>query len=527
MLTPDTLLQNRYRIKHMLGKGGEGAVYFAIDEQLNTEVALKECVIIDNRLLRQFERVANMLGSLDHPALPKVYGHFSENNTQFLVMEYIAGDDLLETRAKRGSAFSPDEVLEWADQLLDALEYLHSQHPPIIHRDIKPQNIKLTEKGKVILLDFGLSKHDASSVGLGTLGYAPLEQILGKGTNARSDLYSLAATLYHLMTGLQAASAWVRHHEPPDRLRPANVVNPTISTTIADILNRALSLDREGRPESASAMRKLLLNVRKQEGTSRREGQARQLVEDLGGVTIEMVEIPAGKFLMGSLLNEEGHGTDEGPQHEVTISQSFYMGKYQVTQAQWRAIARLPKVNADMPPDPSGFKGDKLPVERVSWEHAMEFCERLSRATGKSYRLPTEAEWEYACRAGTTTPFAFGETITPEIVNYDGNYPYGSAKKGEYRGRTVEVGSLGVANEFGLYDMHGNVWEWCADWYSENYYSQSPSTDPTGPNTGSSRVLRGGRWYIYARNCRSAYRYGGTPDSRLSNLGFRLVRTYN
>lgn len=574
MLTPGTSLQNRYRIKHLLGSGGEGAVYFARDERSNIDVALKECIIIDDRLLRQFERVARLLATLEHPALPKVYTHFSENNTQFLVMEYIAGDDLLQTRAKRGSQFSTDEVLEWANQLLDALEYLHSQQPPIIHRDIKPQNIKLAANGKVVLLDFGLSKHDASSVGIGTLSYAPLEQILGQGTDARSDLYSLAASLYQLMTGLQAASAWVRFKEPPDRLRPANKVSAAVSPAIAEILNRALSLDRGQRPASASEMRKLLLDARKPPGfiktslpsfdfetvtldsvgnvTDRRKGQARQLIEDLGGgVTLEMVEIPAGSFLMGSPEREAGRYDHEGPQHKVMISQPFYMGKYPVTQSQWRAVPRILKVNMDLPSDPSTFRGDNLPAEEViweddverwigvldyddnlpaeevSWEEAMEFCARLSKATGKTYRLPTEAEWEYACRAGTTTPFAFGETITPVIVNYDGNYAYASALKGENRQKTTSVGSLGVANGFGLYDMHGNVWEWCMDWYSGNYYSQSPGTDPKGPDTGSARVMRGGSSLYPAHDCRSAFRRGHTPGYRALAFGFRLLRTYD
>ncbi len=585
MLAPDTLLQNRYRIKHLLGKGGEGAVYFARDEQLDIEIALKACVIIEDRLLRQFERVARMLGSLEHSALPKVNGYFNDNNTQFLVMEYIPGDDLLETRAKRGSAFSTNEVLKWADQLLDALEYLHSHQPPIIHRDIKPQNIKLTEEGKVVLLDFGLSKRDASSIGIGTLSYAPLEQLLGKGTDVRSDLYSLAATFYHLMTGLQPANAWVRFNEPPDRLRPANVVNRLVSPAIADVLMQALSLEREGRPASATEMRRLLREAKqpapedqdespqadaenvyevagvasaestlslsdfetvtlnaKGEIINRRTGQARYLIEDIGSVKIEMVEIRAGEFLMGNTDAEaekvrkeyERYGTTaenakrwsewETPQHPVSVS-SFYMGKYQVTQAEWRAVAALAKVKIDLNSDPSRFKGDDLPVEQVSWEEAIEFCERLSKATGKKYRLPTEAEWEYACRAGTTTPFAFGETITAEIVNYAGNYPYASAPKGDYRQKTTPVGSLGAANGFGLYDMHGNVWEWCGDWFSENYYRESTRDDPTGPGTGSDRMLRGGGWGSFARHCRSAFRGRYAPAFRNVDLGFRLVRT--
>jgi formylglycine-generating enzyme required for sulfatase activity len=152
----------------------------------------------------------------------------------------------------------------------------------------------------------------------------------------------------------------------------------------------------------------------------------------------------------------------EKPQHQVTV-QPFSMGKFQVTQVQWKAVATLTKVNRDLKPEPSKFKGDNRPVEQVSWYDAIEFCDRLSRKTGKPYRLPSEAEWEYACRAGTTTPFHFGETITSELANYNANYTYGAGVKGIYREQTTPVGSFGVANSFGLYDMHGQVWEWCAD----------------------------------------------------------------
>lgn len=257
--------------------------------------------------------------------------------------------------------------------------------------------------------------------------------------------------------------------------------------------------------------------------TNRRKGHARYYIEGIGGVGLDIVAIPGGVFTMGSSRHEED------PPHKVNLP-SFYMGKYEVTQAQWRAVSKLSKVNRDLNPDPSSFKGDNLPVEQVTWEAAMEFCARLQRSTGRTYRLPSEAEWEYACRAGTTSEFTFGETITPDRVNYDGNQPYGSAPKGMIRKGTTPVGSLGVANGFGLYDMAGNVAEWCLDIYHDSYENaptngsswDDPSTTFIGYQTD--RVARGGYWYGGAEQCRSARRSHHLFMSHYgSHLGFRVV----
>jgi len=256
---------------------------------------------------------------------------------------------------------------------------------------------------------------------------------------------------------------------------------------------------------------------------SRSRGRAEFFTEDLGnGVVLDMVSIPGGKFLMGSPESEEGRSDDESPQHNVTI-QPFFMGKFPITQRQWRAVAGLDKVNIDLNPDPAKFKGDNLPVERVSWDDAVEFCARLSKKTGKMYRLPSEAEWEYACRAGTTTPFYFGETITTELANYNGNYTYSAAPKGEYRKQTTEVGKF-PANPFGLFDMCGNVWEWCQDEWHENY--NNAPTDGSAwqiENDNQVRLLRGGSWSYFPRNCRSAARYRFVRVYRCNYVGFRVV----
>jgi formylglycine-generating enzyme required for sulfatase activity len=236
--------------------------------------------------------------------------------------------------------------------------------------------------------------------------------------------------------------------------------------------------------------------------------------------TIEMVEIPGGSFVMGSPSGELERFDCEGPQHSVTVSQ-FFMAKYPVTQAQWRAVATTPSVNRILNPDPAGFKGDNRPVEYVSWNDAVEFCDRLAQQTGKPYRLPSEAEWEYACRAGTTTPFHFGDTLSTELANYNG-----SGAKGEYRKETTPVDYFKIANAFGLYDMHGNVYEWCQDHWHENYEG-APTDGSAWENDDGfgRRTVRGGSWFDFPRYCRSAYRFSSTPGDRSDYVGFRVVCT--
>jgi formylglycine-generating enzyme required for sulfatase activity len=224
---------------------------------------------------------------------------------------------------------------------------------------------------------------------------------------------------------------------------------------------------------------------------------------------IDMVFVKGGTFTMGSPSSEADRGGDE-TQHQVTLS-DFSIGKYEVTQKQWQSI---------MGSNPSNFKGDNLPVEQVSWNDVQEFIQKLNQKTGKTYRLPTEAEWEYACRTGTSTPFYTGNNLTTSQANYNGNYPYNNNPKGEYREKTMPVGSF-APNAWGLYDMHGNVWEWCSDWYGD--FSSGSQSNPQGASSGSSRVLRGGSYYDHAQTCRAALCNNGSPDFRFYGRGFRLV----
>jgi eukaryotic-like serine/threonine-protein kinase len=271
MLSAETILQERYRIVRQLGQGGMGAVYEAVDLRLDTIVALKETLFSDERLRKQFEREARLLARLHHQALPRVSDHFNEGDGQFLVMQYIAGDDLFEMLARRSNPFPQHEVLTWADQLCDALDYLHTQDPQIIHRDIKPQNLKLTSRGQIVLLDFGLAKGSAGQMSVVTTSasifgytpnYAPLEQVQGLGTDPRSDIYSLAATLYHLLTNVKPPDALSRAasivNGLPDPLEPAHRVSPQISAPVASVLGRGMAQKRSDRYPSAVAMRTAL-----------------------------------------------------------------------------------------------------------------------------------------------------------------------------------------------------------------------------------------------------------------------------
>ena len=255
----------------------------------------------------------------------------------------------------------------------------------------------------------------------------------------------------------------------------------------------------------------------------RERKQARYFAEKLGdAIALDMILVPGNTFIMGSPETELDR-SDIETQHEVTVS-TFFMGRYPVTQAQWRFVAELPQVKQNLNPNPSHFTGADRPVERVSWYDAVEFCDRLSIYTRQDYRLPSEAEWEYACRAGTTIPFYFGRTLTTDLANYDGNYTYADGSKGEYRQETTPVDQFGIANAFGLCDMHGNVWEWCEDYWHGSY--EGAPIDGSAwlsekENVG--RVMRGGSWSSNPMYCRSASRYLETPDLAVNSFGFRVV----
>jgi formylglycine-generating enzyme required for sulfatase activity len=554
--TPGQRLKDgKYTIEELLGFGGFGVTYRAREHSSGQLIAIKTLNALQQNkpnfaaIQEKFVNEAMCLASCRHPHIVKVYPQlFQQDGLWCMVMEYIEGHDLASYLEDRG-VLSEEEALRIIRQVGEALTYVHNQG--FLHRDVKPANIIL-RRGSLdaVLIDFGLAREFVpgrvrSLTNHKTEGFAPIEQYERRGDfGAYTDVYALAATLYNVLTDKSPPPANFRK-EFNVPLVPPKQHNPQISDRVNDAILKGMALEPKDRPQSVQEWLELfsspqlpifrfeVVTVDRQGKISKRsQHQAQYFVEDLGkGVKLEMVAIPGGTFLMGSPQTEEGHRDWESPQHKVTLL-PFYIGKYPVTQAQWQAVAALRPVNESLNPDPSEFKGANRPVEHVSWYEAVEFCSRLSRRTGREYCLPSEAQWEYACRAGTTTPFYFGETITPDLANYRGNYTYAAASKSIYGEQTTDVGTF-PPNPFGLYDMHGNVWEWCTDHWHENYQGAPPDGRAWNDNNNQycwndnddqDRLMRGGSWYVIPTSCRSACRYSHAPGDRQAfNIGFRIV----
>lgn len=512
--------------------------------------------------------------------IPSILAYFEENYIPYLVQEYINGQDLQQVVESQGP-FSENQVRSLLLELLPVLQTIHDQG--VIHRDLKPAHImRQHSDGKLILVGFCVSKQinlsrlqQTDSVRENT-SYAPPEVFAVDKARPGSDLYSLGATCVHLLTGvaphalpIQGGEVWVDHWQQhlsqplSAELRP--ILEKLLQTDLAERYTSALEVLREVRgitqgislplPQVPSAQASQTASsspsFRPQPKTQRPQQikpkpslpvfQAEvaqvdangQLInhqnldisyiqEDLGkGVTLEVVHIPAGRFSMGSPPNEQHRQQTESPQHIVTIPE-FYLGRYPVTQAQWRLVAALPAVKREIDAMPSTFTGDNRPVEGVSWFDVVEFCNRLSQLTGKDYHLPSEATWEYACRAESKTPFAFGETLSTEIANYDGTVAYGNGPTGRFRQQTTSVGKF-PANQYGLYDMHGNVWEWCADHWHGSYGNAPVDGSVWQDQYFFACVLRGGAWNTQAMSCRSASRIWEAASEQSNHIGFRVA----
>jgi serine/threonine protein kinase len=371
MIAPGTLLQNRYRVVKQIGQGGMGAVYVATDERFHSTVAVKQTLFDDPALRKAFEREAQLLNHLRHAALPKVSDHFIEDDGQFLVMEFIEGSDLSDLLTERNGAFPVADVLQWADELLNALDYLHTQTPPIIHRDIKPQNLKLTTRGQIVLLDFGLAKGTPAQMHASTTAsifgysrsYAPLEQIQGTGTDARSDLYSLGATLYHLLTGAAPVDALTRAsaivNNQPDPLKPAHLVRAEIPAAVGGVLHRAMAQNAALRPQTAAALRAALR-------------QAAQSAHDTSpqAAATRSTAYDEATMLDPSSLAPEGQAPDLATHRAARVSTQMHRtvatppGEVSVTRdARQHVRPRTDRTHvAAAPPEPPARKSHKLLV---------------------------------------------------------------------------------------------------------------------------------------------------------------------
>ena len=519
------ILADQYRVLKKIGEGGMGIVYLAEDTRLyNRKVAIKVLPPLLSRNTRAVEnlrREALTAIELNHPNIIRLYGFHADGDIKFLVMEYIDGQTLEEKIFNSTSGkLSIEESIAIGEQIAAALDYAHSQNPPVIHRDMKPSNIMVKDHGEVKLLDFGIAReiHDSftrvtgKADTSGTLPYMSPEQVRGKRPTAAMDIYSLGIVCYECLSGKPPFYTGQIEYQILNE-RPDNI--ECQDEQINRALQVVLAKEASDRPKTA---KKFIERLKSKPNLSTTL-KARSLPEVGDAITnsigMKLVYISAGEFMMGSPQNEKSRDNDEGPRHKVKISKGFFMGTCEVTQAQYKAV---------MDTNPSHFKGDNLPLENVSWNKAMEFCWKLSNKDFATYRLPTEAEWEYACRAGITTPFNTGNTISTDQANYNGNDIYGNGCKGVYREKTTTVGSF-ASNAFGLHDMHGNVWEWCSNWRDNDYYKSRPNidADPQGPNKGSSRVIRGGSWSDSPGSCRSANRNGNLPVNWTNCCGFRVV----
>ncbi|MDF5715061.1 MAG: bifunctional serine/threonine-protein kinase/formylglycine-generating enzyme family protein [Rhizonema sp. NSF051] len=572
----DNLLRNRFRALRLLGSGGFSRTYEAQDvDRLDAPCVIKQFfpqfqgTFERTKAAELFKEEAFRLYELgeNHSSIPRLLAYFEQGSSLYLVQELIQGQTLFKEFQQQ--AFNEEKIRQLLADLLPIIEFIHLRN--VIHRDIKPENIiRRQNDNKLVLIDFGGAKQITQTslarqaTVIYTIGYAPSEQMAGFACHA-SDLYALGVTCVRLLTQclpIQDYKGQIhdRLYDPMSGLwlwrELLEEKGLTVSFALGQVLDKLLKHLATDRYQTAAAVLKDLhsvpLKLRQPEMLTQAQNaiaefpnqqtfefnvvtvdargeeisnnhQAAQLyTEDLGnGVMLEMVAIPGGTFTMGS--PEDEGDADERPQHKVIVK-PFFMGRFPVTQREWRSVAALPKVKQSLNPNPSKFKGINRPVENVSWHEAVEFCARLQEKTKRCYRLPSEAEWEYACRAGTTTPFHFGETINTDLVNCSNSDTEAFEPRSKYRKETTSVGNYQVANAFGLYDMHGLVWEWCADPWHKNY--DGAPRDGTVWEVGGDlnrRVLRGGSWSFIPQLCRSASRSWNEPDGGMRICGFRVV----
>ena len=531
-----------FELQSLLGRGGMGEVWRAWDTKAERPVVLK---LVPRELQRAAEEMARVrdtfrrVHALQHQHICPLY--LLDEDPRFgwyLVMKFIDGQTLASYRATyvaRHGSFPIEHVVKVLRPVAEALDYAHRHK--VIHRDIKPQNILVEGDAEdVQVVDFGLAAEIRTTVSRhtqvqmdtsGTRPYMAPEQWKGQIQDARTDQYALAVVAYELLAGhlpfecddLEVLRLCVLNDPPEGIEGQSETVNRALLVGLGKRrqeqfescveLVRAIEIG-EGLAGSVQAPSQANVKVKaaEQVRVAAPTPVAKPLSVITNSISMKLVLIPAGEFLMGSPDGDPSVFDGEQPQHRVRLTQPFCLGVTAVTQEQYEGV---------MGTNPSHFKGARLPVESVSWDDGVAFCRKLSAQEGRTYRLPTEAEWEYSCRAGSKSKWCFGdeESKLKEYAWYCDNS----------NGTTHPVGEK-KPNTWGLYDMHGNVWEWCSDYWDENYYEQfrgKIAVDPTGPTAGSFRVLRGGSWIGGAGYCRSACRYGSTPGYRGSDLGFRVA----
>lgn len=629
------VLQGRYYVISHIGQGGMGTVYQAQDTRLNNRlVAVKELdpaqVLPADRqtAVQAFQREAKILAGLSHPGLTPIHDYFLENNRFYLVMEFVHGETLRQAWERVGRHFAEGQAVSWAQELCDVLSYLHGQQPPVIFRDLKPDNIMVQPNGRLKLIDFGIARHFDSgkmsdTVKFGTPGYAAPEQYGQGQTDARSDIYALGVVMHQLLTG----------HDPvntPFNLPDIASFPVHISASVAEAVRQAVKTDPQQRPSSIEAWRQILLDrtavapqIARQQWRWAGIGIVGILILLFGGFlfwsgvmspTIESVVmfptavstpsadlelvvtrvpaetltpeptasphatettspsptatvsgdgrleiavlIPAGEFTMGTeatlglaecrklLLNEPcqlNWFEDEEPVHTVHLD-AFYIDRYEVTNA-----AFVDFLNAQDNPlaigndwldlaaaggaGPVSYGNDRWqinlslenhPVVYVTWYGARAYC------NWQNGRLPTEAEWEKAARgAEDARLYPWGNVFSADranICDITCQTAWANDQLDDGYATTAPVGSYpnGIS-PYGLYDMSGNAFEWTTDWYEPDYYTQSPSVNPTGPSSGDRYVVRGGSWRRNGRGVRLSYRFSYKASFGYDDVGFRCV----
>jgi formylglycine-generating enzyme required for sulfatase activity/tRNA A-37 threonylcarbamoyl transferase component Bud32 len=545
----------RFRIQKVLGAGGFGVTYLALEPALDRQVVIKTLNHLQQNRAdfadrqERFVNEAMILKGCQHPHIVQVYELIQEDGLWGMVMEYIHGEELAHYADESGQI--PEiEALTYINQISLAIAYCHEQG--FLHRDIKPNNILLRQKTKqAVLIDFGLAvaNNSANVTNFTTAGYAPPEQYKVGEAGPYSDVYALAATCYHLLTAQVPIPANFRSYV--DMPAPQHF-NTTVSDRVNEAILRGMAHDPAARPQTIAAFRRALgldeeSKLEEQRaplhsypeidtdwqstiGAALRFSEVESISTKVDStvathktilrsgsfwrgknIELELVDIPGGDFFMGS--SDSGSLNRESPQHLVTIA-PFQISKFPITQAQYVAAIGH---------NPAHFAGDRLPVENVSWYDAMTFCTQISERLGQVYRLPTEAEWEYACRARTQTPFAFGQMLYPNLANYDSSIKDSKFSANLIR-RSTSFVDIFPANPFGLHDLHGNVWEWCADYQHDDYLG-APSDGTAWRTDGdpSQCILRGGAWGCGPQVCRSTSRHWAPANYHSNKIGFRIV----